>query len=558
MNLLLGVSTVIHSTIASRSYIFATLVTSAPLKDSYYYSELTRSWVLQLLHHGYTRQDLLIIMTGDTETEVQQRVRELKVPIRMVPALSVPRRHGDMDPSYANQATKLWMFNMTQYQTIAYYDSDTYFRRDPRECVESCGPNHVLCAVTNRKDSIHGASYFNAGALIIRPNHMLFHCLYANYEVGSRRPYCEQDMLNDFFCNADGSECSPVVGLLPARCNQQAPGYTHFSSPQTVVLHEVAALVKPHWLDTWPSELRRLVLSKSNTSLIPHKRATRHMRISSMRNIFMGGLRARRSGGKHSITLSPGTSSWHSCEAVRHLQKMRPKKSASPPASRTHAFEPSTTSAAVQQNVRAAAISRSVCSAREDSHNGATMRGGAAVPRRGPMLPPTLSVADLAVGMLLPRLKPSTKRSLFMSQDIRSQLAVARETWMAHAVMVGTDFAMLVDCPRGASSVPANWMVNLSSSEARSSGSHHDLGAESTERGRFHWRCYAGATVRGRSRWRKTQALVMWLLQLPPRQFYLKVDPDALVRAVDRTSSNVPVTMYCIAIRLFLLPNVAI
>ena len=229
-----------------------------------------------------------------------------------------------------NQATKLYLFNMTEYESVAYFDSDTYFRQDPHQCIAACKSKHALCAAANRQDGLHGASYFNAGVMVIRPNRMLFRCLHANYQAGASRPYCEQDMLNDFFCSRDGSRCSSAVGWLPQRCNVQAPSYHSFAAGSTaVVIHEVAALVKPHWLESWPAELRWRVFSRSNASLIPPGHATRHRVIAMQRSLFMGNLKTRRAnrqptkGGATAGSASPDTASWHSCESVRHLQLLK-------------------------------------------------------------------------------------------------------------------------------------------------------------------------------------------------------------------------------------------
>ena len=51
------------------------------------------------------------------------------------------------------------------------------------------------------------------------------------------------------------------------------------------------------------------------------------------------------------------------------------------------------------------------------------------------------------------------------------------------------------------------------------------------------WRCYGGLDRLGQSLWRKTAALLQVIaVEFPKKEFYLKMDSDAMVRAHPHTS----------------------
>ena len=113
---------------------------------------------------------------------------------------------------------------------------------------------------------------------------------------------------------------------------------------------------------------------------------------------------------------------------------------------------------------------------------------------------------DVAIGMLL--------REAHASGLQHNLLQQARSTWLPR--MANVALLVLADCPTSADAQPAPqsappaWMqtpeVNIA------------------------WRCYSGEARPGRTLWKKTQTLLVRLhSDFPLRQYYLKVDVDALL-----------------------------
>ena len=104
--------------------------------------------------------------------------------------------------------TKLFLFNLTQFEQVAYFDSDVIFLRNPWPIFASCGAAE-LCAVKDKAavgrvfrplpDGSRMKRYFNAGVMIIRPNSAVFDTLMQQKALADSKAFAEQDMLNVLF-----------------------------------------------------------------------------------------------------------------------------------------------------------------------------------------------------------------------------------------------------------------------------------------------------------------------------------------------------------------------
>ena len=108
---------------------------------------------------------------------------------------------------YTRMVTKLHLWNMTEYDAVAYYDVDQIFMRNPAECFAQCG-NAPFCAV---QDPGMKRIYFNAGFLLLRPNTKEYRRLLSLKHLADDRVLAEQDMLNTVYAGN--------WKALPARCS---------------------------------------------------------------------------------------------------------------------------------------------------------------------------------------------------------------------------------------------------------------------------------------------------------------------------------------------------
>jgi hypothetical protein len=97
--------------------IFATMVTLAQGKSASDYVRMTVNWVRQLEYHGIPRSQQLILVTDDVDPDTLDRVKALNTIVKLMPPLRVVT--SNLDRSYHNQPSKLWLFNLTEYDKVS-------------------------------------------------------------------------------------------------------------------------------------------------------------------------------------------------------------------------------------------------------------------------------------------------------------------------------------------------------------------------------------------------------------------------------------------------------
>ena len=159
---------------------------------------------------------------------------------------------------YASMVTKLHVWNLTEYEQVAYFDSDMIVMKDPAQVFDACGQAE-FCAV---RDPGMSDDYFNAGFMVVRPSADTFARLLNSTGLAKNKRFAEQDMLNSLFKNK--------WKRLPGVYNVLRPGKNDVSSGETVALHEKwwelrAKFPEPELF--WNAELKRLKLCLSVDSL---------------------------------------------------------------------------------------------------------------------------------------------------------------------------------------------------------------------------------------------------------------------------------------------------
>ena len=176
--------------------------------------------------------DVMVLATHDARSEDVERVRAFGVGITRVTRIAALR---STDPSMLSMFTKLHAWNLTQYDQIAYYDSDHVFLRDPSPAFDECGASS-FCATGDtgasnfyRRPDITEASYFNAGFMLLRPNVTVMQFLLDHRHLGEGTDFVDQDMLNAVFAG--------TWKRLDERYNRMHT-YTRGIPDDTVAVHE--------------------------------------------------------------------------------------------------------------------------------------------------------------------------------------------------------------------------------------------------------------------------------------------------------------------------------
>jgi alpha-N-acetylglucosamine transferase len=193
----------------------------------------------------------LLLVTTDVKPHFIERAKGLGTQLLMKPPLSVAP--SLQDQSYHNQPSKIYLWNLTEYKKIVYYDSDFIFTHSPTTCVDHCADDSKLCAVKDTATWLsreRGFKYFNAGFLILTPSEDEFAWLLANYHKAARRQFAEQDLLNDRF-RGKWHELKKV-------CNHQMGTKFDYLQETGIAFHAKTWEIKSlTWL---PEGLRSLVL----------------------------------------------------------------------------------------------------------------------------------------------------------------------------------------------------------------------------------------------------------------------------------------------------------
>lgn len=174
----------------STKKVFATLLVQSN-KSSERYLSLAIQWANTLISLSVSPQNIVIFTT---EKEYMEKMKHLGIKMKLISKIS---SIGTL-PGYADMLTKAHLWNATEYEQIAYYDTDFIFLRSPSVVFEECGSAR-LCAVPDRVfHQIHGNGYFNAGMMVIRPATSTFQYIIDN-AVKAKSAFAEQDMFNQIF-----------------------------------------------------------------------------------------------------------------------------------------------------------------------------------------------------------------------------------------------------------------------------------------------------------------------------------------------------------------------
>jgi hypothetical protein len=98
--------------------IFATMVTLAQGKSADDYMRMATNWVRMLEYQGIPRTQQLILVTTDVTPDIMTQVKAMNTVVVERPPLRVVT--SALDRSYHNQPSKLWLFNLTDYDKVSY------------------------------------------------------------------------------------------------------------------------------------------------------------------------------------------------------------------------------------------------------------------------------------------------------------------------------------------------------------------------------------------------------------------------------------------------------
>ena len=197
-------------TTANDSYVFATILTlgEGTHKTIQRYVRQIDMWLRQIKCHGIPSSDIVVIIADSVQTSSYDQLLPHNVTFIRVPALSI----SGTQASYRDQVTKMYLWNLTAWSRVIYYDSDMFFMQSPLQCLQYCNITAELCAVPDIPGTREGSDrYFNAGFLIVRPSSRRFEYLTANIQMAANRRFAEQDMLNDLYMDN--------YTVLPRDCN---------------------------------------------------------------------------------------------------------------------------------------------------------------------------------------------------------------------------------------------------------------------------------------------------------------------------------------------------
>ena len=185
--------------LGNTSLVFATLLTTSPdgLLDDY--TLMTENFVKQLQCYNVPRDNILVLATSDVPAEARRKISRHGVHVRAVPPLSVNAGNA----RYRNTCSKIWLWKLTNWDRVVYYDSDMVFLQSPVACALKCPVGTNLCAVPDPVGTWPSPDpdYFNSGHMVLSPSRETFDWLKENIGKATGRQFGDQDMLNNMFRN---------------------------------------------------------------------------------------------------------------------------------------------------------------------------------------------------------------------------------------------------------------------------------------------------------------------------------------------------------------------
>eukprot|EP00039_Didymoeca_costata_P027068 m.17330 g.17330 ORF g.17330 m.17330 type:complete len:244 (+) comp5987_c0_seq2:86-817(+) len=149
---------------------FVTLLTSSQGGNYGMYVRQVENWVNQLNFHGIPKNHIVLLISDDVDGETKDKLKALNTVVKEVPLYSV---HGrGVHHRYVNTPTKIHMWTLTEWDRIAYFDSDMMFMQNPMKCVLKCPKTADVCGVSDPVGTwpVPNPEYFNSGALITKPS----------------------------------------------------------------------------------------------------------------------------------------------------------------------------------------------------------------------------------------------------------------------------------------------------------------------------------------------------------------------------------------------------
>ena len=129
------------------------------------YSIPVRVLYRSMLRHGL-RYPFLLLVTEDVSDDVRADMRADGIDVRPVEVIRAPTTTRDR---WTFVYTKLRVWQLTQYDQLAYLDADAVVVDSCMDNVfDACG-DHVVCGVSDLFESMG----FNAGLIVLRPNNKM-------------------------------------------------------------------------------------------------------------------------------------------------------------------------------------------------------------------------------------------------------------------------------------------------------------------------------------------------------------------------------------------------
>ena len=174
-------------------YVFASLVVRSLHRDELVYTQQARLWALSLMSQNIAANKIVILVA--TNLQYITMLQDLGVELIPVAPLVVKGTTA----GYELMTTKLHLWNLTQFDIVAYYDTDFLFLSSPLPLFASCGDAELCACDDIRLSKGSVGKYFNAGMMVLRPSRQRYEALLADKHLADGREFAEQDYLNDYF-----------------------------------------------------------------------------------------------------------------------------------------------------------------------------------------------------------------------------------------------------------------------------------------------------------------------------------------------------------------------
>eukprot|EP00835_Amoeboradix_gromovi_P004535 NODE_358_length_10198_cov_0.265076.p3 type:complete len:311 gc:universal NODE_358_length_10198_cov_0.265076:9048-9980(+) len=199
---------------------YATLMVGQEEQSQKQYLGALILWLSSLKHFEVT-QDIVVMVTPDVSPFVLSLITKFGGKLRFVKRIET---EGSFK-RYSSMLTKLALWNMTEYDRVAYFDSDHVFLNSPDKIFEDCG-DAIFCSTP---DTQIAETYFNAGLMVIKPNVTLYDEYLTKTEL-AKSSFAEQDMLNKIY--------NGTWKNVDKKYNLMHPTKETINTPDLIAVHE--------------------------------------------------------------------------------------------------------------------------------------------------------------------------------------------------------------------------------------------------------------------------------------------------------------------------------